>query len=349
MPTTPPPTNPNGSLRAFTDAEKSGFGIKWAGVRDGSTPTLSFGISENRGEAECLINAAQYDNVCYWLVGTSKVYEDGLGTKLLSRLLPFRLPGREGLVCTKISSMTGHKFTGKQVGVNESAGGWPGYEKVRMKVLFETPKYRIQEDDDEAFEYVRYTESDPGEVGSETISTFGSNLRFRRNPALPDPSVHPDGLSIPTNSVLKVQPKDSFTTTLWRVPEDMAKDDSEWMEKMYGTGAQGSIGLIGCTNSVTLHGRPPGTLFLKGAKRFLDVSPLGDGTFEYRIQFSWETLPSGYLNLWYADVNFPGVNNYYQVTTGTFKDPATETVVDGTCMYNVRDLREAYQPGPYPA
>lgn len=339
----PPPTNDDGSLRAFTAGEVTNFGIKWAGVRDGSTPTLSFGINENRGEAECLIDAAQFDDVCYYLVGTSKIYTDGTDTQLLSRLLPFRLPGRNGLVCTKITSMTGHKFTGKQAGVN-----WPGYEKVRLKVLFETPKYKLAEDDDEEYEYTRYTETDPGEVTSETISTFGSNLRFKRNPALPDPTAHPDGLPVPTNSVNKVQPRDTFRTTLWRVPEEMADDDSEWMEKMYGTGPQGNAGLIGCVNSVKLHGRAPGTLFLKGAQRTLDVSPLGDGTFEYRLTFTWETLPSGFLNLWFASPEFPGTNGYYQITTGSYKDPGTETVTDGTCLYNVRDLREAYQPGPYP-
>src|SRR5687768_16649188 len=113
MPT--PPTNPDGSYRAFSGAEVSALGIKWAGVRDGSTPTLSFGINENRGEAECLLDPDTYDMAVYYLIGASKVYDDG-GTPRISRLLPFRLPGRTGLVVTKITSATGHKYTGKVVG-----------------------------------------------------------------------------------------------------------------------------------------------------------------------------------------------------------------------------------------
>jgi hypothetical protein len=349
MPTTPPPTNPDGSLRPLNPAEVAALGVQWKGVRDGSTPTLSFGINDNRAEASCFINPAYYDLACYYFLGTSKTYEvtEGETTRTkLSRLLPFRLPGRGGLVVTKVPSMTGFKFTGKQAGVT-SAGGWVNYEKVELKLLFETPKYRLREDGEE-FECDRYVEVDPGTATSETIATFGSNLRFRRNPALPEPAVLPDGIPIPTNSVNKVQPKDQFITTMWRVPEDMADDSSDWLAKVYGTGAQNSVGLVGCVNSVTLHGRPPGTLLLKGVRRLLDVSPLGDGTFEYRLEFTWETLPSGWLNLWFASPAFPGTNGYYQVTTGSYKNPGTEVVLDGTCLYNVRDLRQAYQPGPYP-
>lgn len=332
-----PPTNGDGSLRQYTTVEVDLMGIRWRGVRDGSTPTLSFGINENRAEASCFIDQAEFNSAVYYFLGASKLYD---GDTELSRMVPFRLPGRDGLVCTKITGMTGHKFTGKPAGLN-----WVEYEKVELKLLFESPKFLVKADADTFWEYERWVETDPGEATSETIATFGSNLKFKRDPALADPAALPDGIPIPTNSVNKVQPKDRFTTTMWRIPEDMADDDSQWMVKMYGTGEQNVVPLIGCVNSVTLHGRPPGTLFLRGVRRFLDVSPLGDGSFEYRIEFTWETLPSGWLNLWFASTAFPAVNGYYQATTGSYEAPAD--VDDGKCLYNVRDLRQVYEPGPY--
>lgn len=341
MPNPVPPLNEDGSLRPYTAEEVALMNIRWRGVRDGSTPTLSFGISDNRATATCLIDPAEFNSAIYYFVGTAVVVTDETEAEppWISRLLPFKLPGREGLVCTKIPKASGIKFERKQVGVN-----WVEYKYVELELLFETPKYEMFEDEDLGNEYERYVEPLPNDWTSETIATFGSNLKFARDPAGEDPTERPNGITVPTNSVFKVQPKESFTVTWWRVPDEAMSDDSDLWARIQGSGDQDDIPLIGSINSAPIFGRPTGTVFLKGARRTRDVSPIGDGSFEWRVDYSFETLPSGWNWLWWASATDPDTNGYYMISSdGVFATAAT--VGDKQSMYAARDLAaELFRP-----
>jgi len=327
-----PPLNGDDSLRAYTTEEVNRMEIEWRGIRDGSTPTLSFEISGNRATATCFVNPEEFESAVLYFVGLSVVVTPGSGDPWISRLLPFRLPGREGFVCTKITKASGHKFTGKQPGVN-----WVGYKKVEMELLFEVPKYELFEDEELGNEYDRYVEPQPNDWTSETISTFGSNFKFARDPGGATPTAAPHGQPVPTNSCYKVQPKESFTMTWWRVPYDAISDDSDLWARIQGTGEQDDIPLVGAINSAAMFGRPTGTVFLKGVRRTLDVSPVGDGTKEWRVDYSFETLPSGWNWLWWASASDPDTNGYYMVSSdGAFATAAT--VGDKQSFYAARDL-----------
>lgn len=332
-----PPVNSDGTLRPYTAEEINRMGIRWRGVRDGTTPSLSFEINGNRATATCFINPVEFNSAILYFLGTAKVItpaDPEVDPPYISRLLPFALPGREGLVCTKITKASGHRFEGKQAGIN-----WVDYKYVEMELLFETPKFELIEDADITNEYERYVEPQPNDWTSETIATFGSNLKFARDPAGATPTAVPNGLPVPTNSVFKVQPKEAFTMTWWRVPDEAANDDSDLWARIQGTGDQDDIPLIGAINSAPIFGRPTGTVFLKGVRRTRDVSPLGDGSFEWRIDYNFETLPSGWNWIWWASASEPDTNGYYMVASdGVFATAAD--VTDKQSLYAARDLAD---------
>jgi hypothetical protein len=332
------PLNGDGSLRPYNAAEISAFNLRWRGVRDGSTPTLSFEVNANRAEATCLVAWGQWQSFVVYAVGTSVVWDDA-GTDRLSRLLPLRFPGRPGLVCTKVTRITGSKFLG-----TVDADGLPEYKDAEISLLFETPGYRVVEDDDVVGgEYERFVEVGPAATTVETISTYGGSLKFRRDPALPDPAALPNDIPVPFNTVNKMVMEETFGVTWWRVPEDLVAEGSAWQQRLYGTGDQDSVGLVGCTNTEEIFGKPVGTVLLTGARRIRDKSPVGDGTFEYRVEFEFKHRPSGWNWLWFASPLFPDVNNFYMVSsTGGFA--TADAVNDGASLYNARDLTAAFEP-----
>lgn len=330
-----PNKNPDGSFKAYTPAEVAEFNIRWRGVRNGETPTLSFGISENRATATCFVNPAKFNEACLYFVGLGGTYDDA-GTTRITRLLPFRLPGREGFICTKITSIKGHKYTGKD------ANDFPGYKEVEIELLFETPKYDLVEDIDVVHEYDRYVEPLPNDWTTESIATFGSTLLFWRDPAGADPTFAPNGQPLNANSVYKTQPKEKFSVLWWRVPYDAISDVSDLWARLQGTGDQDDVPLIGAINTAPVFGRPIGTVQLVGAKRTLDVSPVGDGTKEWRVEYMFETLPSGWNWLWYASAADPSVNGYYNINSIGFA--TADTVGDKDSLYAARDLLTAFEP-----
>lgn len=345
MPTPPsPPKNADGSYRPYTPTEKAEFKIRWRGVRDGSTPTLSMEINANRAELTCLVNPTKFNDAIFYFVGAAAVFGVGTGVNI-TRLLPFRLPGREGLVCTKITKVNGLGFTGEK-----DANGLPTYEDLEFSLLFETPKYELVSDEDlkdpvrtSGDEIDRYVEPLPNEWTADTISTFGSTLKFHRDPGKSDPTAIPDGIPVNANSVFKTQPKEKFSVVWWRVPFDAISDDSDLWARLQGNGEQYDVPLIGSINKSPIFGRTTGTVQLVGAKRTLCVSPVGDGTKEWMVEYSFETLPSGWNWIWFASTAFPAVNDYYMVSSsGGFA--TASTVGDRASLYAARDLKTIFAP-----
>jgi len=336
----PLPLNEDGSFRPFTPEEVAAFGAKWRGVRDGSTPTMSFEVNANRAEATCFVNWGSWPDAVLYFVGASRVYDDfgGIGTTRISRLLPYRFPGREGLVCTKVTRLTGFDYLGT---VDEN--GFPLYRYAEIGLLFEAVPYLIAADGDITSELQRYVEIGPSETSVETIQTYGGNFKFARDPAADDPAALPNGIPIPTNTVNKMVATDSFEVTWHRVPEDAVSESSSWFNRLQGDGTQEGGGLIGKINSEEIFGRKVGTVLLTGARRVRDKSPTGDGSFEYRVIFTFKGRPSGWNWLYFASPQFPSVNNFYMISSsGTFN--SADTVPDGDSLYNADDLAAAFDP-----
>jgi hypothetical protein len=331
------PTNEDGSYRPFNAEEVAAFGLKWRGVRDGSTPTMSFEVNANRGEATCFVNWGTWPDAVLYFVGAAKTYDDG-GTTRISRLLPYRFPGREGLVCTKVTRLTGFDFLGT---VDDD--DFPLYKYAEIGLLFEAVPYQIEADGDIASEMDRYVEIGPSEISIETIQTYGGSYKFARDPAGDDPAALPNGIPIPTNTVNKMVATEAFEVTWHRVPATAVEEASAWFARIEGDGTQGNVPLAGAINSEEIFGRPVGTVLLAGARRVRDKSPVGDGSFEYRVVLTFKGRPSGWNWLWFASTFFPSVNDFYMVSSsGTFN--SADTVPDFDSLYNARDLTTAFAP-----
>jgi hypothetical protein len=332
------PFNVDGSLRPYTIDEVTAFNIRWRGVRDGSTPTLSFEINSNRMETACFVTWAKWKDAVDFFVGTSSTYIGEDDEAHISRLLPFSFDTMPGLICSKVTKVSGHKFLG-----THDDDGLPQYKDAEISLLFESPSYKVLSDDDIENELDRYIEIGPAQGSAEVLSMHGGVLKFRRDPAGPTPGALPDGIPVPWNTVNKPIPEETFTVTWHRIPFDAAKEVSSLAARLYGDGTQENVPYLSVINTVELFGRPVGTLLLKAARRIRDKAPTPIGTLEYRVEFDLCFRPSGWNWLWFSNASFPDVNGFYMVTSGTAFKTADE-VGDKESLYAARDLQDLFKP-----
>lgn len=324
------------------------WNVREAGVRDGSSSTERLEVDASSVEREYLVDWAYRYDFAWLMVGYAETW-DNAGTTTLSRLLPRDHPQLPHLVATKITSITGHKWTGISNPPDadgydtddERNHGHPAYQwklagnvvnvyqDARVKVLFEHVPYALKEDADTTLETERYISIDDPEPAAEYLQLPTASFKY----LVSGGGGAPHNTSVPFNSG-KVVPSELFRVTWHRLPEDVWQPGSVIQERVYGDGT--SVPYFGTVNKTELFGRPAGTMLLSNVFPKRKRSPLGFG-FEWDITFEWTYKPNGHNNLYYFDSTTGGASGWYYVGRNGSSYAAPGSVADDDSIYNERE------------
>src|SRR5262249_9893410 len=107
MPNPVPPTNPDGSLRAYDAGEIDLMAIEHVGVRDGAHPTIVRRVSESTYTAEYFCAYEELESFICHMLGAAKIYVNS-GSDRLSRLIPRPYPGKSRTFAVGLDEAVGH-------------------------------------------------------------------------------------------------------------------------------------------------------------------------------------------------------------------------------------------------
>lgn len=316
------------------------------GVRDGSSPSASVGLDENRGEREFMCNWEYRFEVARWFVGQVSTYTDDDGYLQLSRLMPQKYPEVPWLIATKVTSIVGHKWLSwddvNQVNV---------FKKAKLKLLYEQAPFELKDDDDTTSElqrYVEYPAGDP-EPSAERLNVPGAAFKYTADPEDELRFGGPlDGTVIPYPSVGKVVPQEVFTVRWHRLgPLETIWDAScPLYQRLFGDTEGDEVPYFGAINKATFFGRGIGTCCLLGVKprRRKDIT----GTYSLDLDFIIGYKPSGWNWVWGYSMNSSDtVNGWYLVTTdGTFA--TADEIGDFKSIHSARNLNDLFRIGEIP-
>lgn len=336
-----PPTNPNGSFRAYTAGEILAFDIRTADVRQGNHPRHSRMFRESSVTREFLIDGEKFEDFAIYCLGATGQYFDSItGRFELTRLVPMRYPHREYLVATKIVSATGQ---GKVQG--NDANGVPVYPDIRVQVQFEHAPFGVAADDDTPHEWNRYTQTLPSTPDVSYLNLPGGIMKYIRQEETGDPHGIPVPYSIGyPEAVTRIKRK-------WcRLPWDAWGAGTTLFERVYGDWEDGTRGYTGCVNNATFLGYPAGSLLFLGVEEEPVLDPVAEGDYGLSWDLTYEFLfkpaaPHTWLRYFNpAGTYFPGLNAHYLVGTGSTYYP-TSSLPTSYSLFDAKDFTQLWEVG----
>ncbi|AMV24124.1 hypothetical protein VT84_06985 [Gemmata sp. SH-PL17] len=327
------------------DAEEiATWEIRERGVRDGGSPTEAFEGSSSHAERTFFCKWDKRADVVKWMLGHAIVWDDS-GTLKLSRLLAQVHPDFPGLICTKCTSIRGHRWVDNAVpidpdeGYEFSATQVNQFQDAELSFQYESMPFTQATDVEVATadgdETIRYVSRDSFEVSGEYLSLPGSAFVWQRSGA-----AAPNGQSIPSN-VGKIVPGAVMSVTWWRLPDSVFEPESALWGRVFGTD-EGDDPFLGKINSAEMFGLPQGCVLFSGFKPIRRRAPLGD-SYEWDITFEFTFKPSGHNWVYFMDPTDATNSGYYFVgKPGSGVQPA-DVLDDGVSIYNSIDLNDLFK------
>jgi hypothetical protein len=346
-----------GKLIPYTDAEIAAMNIRTFDVRNGGHPVHTREVDQNTMSRTFLVDWNAKERFVSLVMGDSVIWTDTRGpspVKKLSRQLPHALYGRHpgsgvDLVATKIDEMRGHG-----VGRDDTLG-MPQYEDAEIRVFYEQPTYRLEDDAQSAGDEVRRFISPPNSTQGE-LETYGplSGGTFQYTTPLGAP---PAGVQIPYG-VSTVKPIERFAVTWHNCPWELYNETgavfgrAKLGDKIPGPNTPDGIPYEGTVNSQDMfltgirRNYPAGTLLLERVEAILHRRQqcyVGIGGLMYDFVFHWAYRPQGWLNLPLWNPRNPAQSGHYAVSVdGTFYNPGA--LPDYTGLFNCRDHNYLFDP-----
>jgi hypothetical protein len=336
------PTNPDGSLRAFTDAEVTAMEIRQANVRDGAHPTHVRRYDASSVTRTFLCKYDEFENFVIHMLGASSVYFDtGLGRDMLTRIIPQTWPGRPYLAATAIESATGFGRPD-----HDDTDEVPTYPDMKVVVRYEHVPFGLLADADTSFEWRRYTQTLPSTADVSYLNLPGGIVKYIRPEGVGDPH----GIAVPY-SIGYPQPSSVIRRKWCRVPEQAWGAGTELYGRIYGDQEAGTKPYVGTINSAEFLGYPPGYLLFLGVEEEPRLDPTndeGDYGISWDLTYTWLFKPDAPHNwLRYFDATgtfFPGLNGFYLVGTDSTYYPSS-SIPDGYSLFNARDHNKLFWVG----
>jgi hypothetical protein len=346
MPLQVPPTNPDGSLRYYTEAELAQIDIKRRGVGgEGTHVEENFGPDGSGATRLYSCEWAERFAAVLVMVGYAKSYTDGDGKDRISRLLPDCHPGLLNLnwIATKCRTSP-YRFTGT-IDPVDFGQTMPRFTRALLEVNYELFSAPLLDDDELAAdqEYQRYI-VEPGHPGAD-ITVQSSYIQMPggiQNFTSANGTDRPAGLPVPYS--IGVPESTSTKKFIWkRVPRDLYGEGTTLYNRIHGDGI--TRGYIGSLNKTTFFGHPPLTLKLENVEERLLPDPLGLGyAWDIVFVFSHKPTPYGHLGLLFFETTVGGgaaTSGYYQVTGLTNAQTRTAAELaaagDSVAMFHIRE------------
>jgi len=335
------PTNPDGSLRAFTGPEVTAMQIETAGVRERIHPIESRRVNDNVMTRPFFVKWSERFNFIEHVLGDSKLWVDTGPVTKLSRLLPDstfgRHPDSTQIIADYIEDIRGHP-----VGI-DNVGQFPTYSKALITVHYSQAGFTLSTDAGTTTERDRFTTREPtGQSDIEAFTLPGGAFKFvKAGPVVVAP--------VPFN-ISFTRPVRRFSLTWCYLPNDLYTTNGALFRRLYqGTGD--GIPWLGTVNKndlviTSLGTYPAGTLLLEKVSDRLLKSPLSAvslASLKWDVTFDFAYTPRGWNNLFFWDPSTPANSDYYLVTNdGNFYAPSA--VPDKTSLYNVRAHEDLWNP-----
>lgn len=348
-----PPTNADGSLRYYTEAEleeidlqQRGTGEEHDHVRDemsaaGSKSTRRYSCVWEHRYAAALV-----------MVGAAKWYNDSDGRLRISRLLPDCHPGRDDFnwAATGVNIFPfQHDGTTDDVPFGQPM---PKFERADLEVVYELVPFELLEDSALAFdtEYRRYV-TEPGHPGADIASSTsyttmaGGVLNY----------ANATGTGPPTDSSIPfgIGFTETYTTKkfVWRrVPEDLWGPGTILTTRVKGNGTPGNRGMLGSLNLTEFLHHPELTLKLDAVEERLLPDPIGVG-YAWDLVFVCQekAVPYGHLGYWFPDTTNSGLSGYYQALRPGLKQTKTAAQLfilgDQATLFHIREFANLFIVG----
>ncbi|AWM41767.1 hypothetical protein GobsT_71300 [Gemmata obscuriglobus] len=358
------PTNPNGSLRAFTDTEVIAMNLRRRGIKaehDHITTMLGPDGSYCTRRFSC--DWDQRYNAAVHLVGASKLYDD-TGVTKLSRLMPQRDPVFNNWACTKVE-IAPFRFMQNTVEAEDPEDPDsiedvnPGYKagvhvpefwRAELKATFEMCPFGFKSDADTESETERYT-TKPGAVPGGAVSGEPSYISL---PGGASGQVYstdtgtgkPAGVPIPYG-IGFIEPQRKFRIVWRRLPFDAWGPGKPLFNRVIGN--EGSRGFFGAVNKTYFLGYWSLTLQLVGVEETLLPDPTGLGySWDLAYTFVHKPVPFGHLGFYFFDPATTGnVSGYYQTQRAGLNTRITDEtlITDGSALFPVREFEDLFKVG----
>lgn len=316
--------------------------IREAGVRDGTSPTERFQVTDSGATRTLTCKWQHRRDVAAWLLGRSAIWDDD-GTTKLTRLAPQRHPDHDALVATRISSVKGLKFTGSAVPIvgdtyTFNSAQINRFERAVLEVEYEHSSVSYLADDEVAeSEVERWLSLDSTEPAAEALQLPGAVMRYLRETG----TDAPHNIAIPFNSAVIV-PQEIRQVTWFDVPYECYVPNSPLWDRLYYGGSdegEGGRPYLGSINAVEFLGFPSGTLLLDRVIPKRRRSPLGEWVWD--LTFSITFKPSGWNWVYYWDKTATN-SGWYFVGPADGEHHYASTVPDGYSLYHARDLHKLF-------
>lgn len=328
----PLPTNPDGSLRAFTPDEIALMEIKTRGVRDGSNPTHTREYNSSIVSQPFSCKWDEFENFLVYMLGAAVVYDDA-GTDQISRLMPQTFPGKPQFACVKLVSATGHKFDGT---VNDRV---PQYTRAECVFQFDHVPFALSDDEETGQnETLRYLQVLPGTNDVQYLTLPGGTMSYWRATG----AAVPHGKAVPFN-IGKPLPTSIIARKWIRVPYEGWGTGTPLYERVFGDGTAAPY--VGTVNKTDFLGYKAGQLLYLGVEEELDKDPLGDALC-WTLTHRWMYKPYGHNQLYYYETNkdvAAPANGWYFV--GTKQYYAAGAIDDDRALFNEKEHRNLFKVG----
>lgn len=335
MPNPVPPTNPNGSLRSYTEEEIELMAIEHVGVEDGAHPTMVCRPNEKTLTAEYFCAYEELGSFICHMLGCAKIFPDpdNSDKDTLSRLLPQLYPGTDRRYAVGIEEVTGFQYTGQQ----EEDDGRPIYKKWRVRILYQQAPYDSYVDGVDPFEYKRFVQELPSRATTDYVTYPFGILKFQA-----DGGGWPSGNPIQHN-VGFVNPAVEIRKKWMRVPYDGWKEGSQLRTRVFGDVEEDIKPYLGTLNKTVIFGYAPGQLVLTGVEDELLLDPALEEQ-HWNITYVWVVKTPGHNWLKAFDPTGANAAKFCFVSNnGTYYE--TGGLPDGKSLFNAREHKDLYDVG----
>jgi hypothetical protein len=335
------------------------------GVRDGSSPTVSFDINGSTATREVLCNWVDRYKVARWFVGQVSSYTMS-GSTFISRLLPQQLPVPDPdevspewppFHATKIIRITGHQWSDFDIAEADAemddsyrfAGSTVNrFTCAKLEVQYERLPYEFDTDDGTTSEIERYTQFMTEESTVDYLTVPASCQKFIS--ATGTGTGHlvpvPYGVGL-TETTYR------FTLRWHRIPFDQYGTGTTLWKRIFGDGTTANLPYLNAVNRTQFYDTfPPGTCMLEKVTERLDPTLLDGNTtiFTWTLDYHFAVRPYGWNTSWF----FPNTEEFAAAGNvavrmfvgrgNTYNAPGT--VPDLYSNYIERDLLELWNTGP---
>lgn len=331
-------TNPDGTIRPFSESEIEDMGIETRGVEDGSHPSYSLDPKGCSIAARYFVVFDQLDAFIAYMLGAARVYTDS--SDHVTRLIPQTFPGKPQFAAMAVRTV-GHAFVEDDEGTEDAPHlPVPTYEKVEVEVQFEQCFFKLTPDiaDNPDLEYDRYVELLPSTTETTYLSLPGSTMKYvtESGAGTPNGIPIPYGVGVP-------ETKTHLAYKWWRVPRSAWDPAALTLlyKRVHGYEAGGIRSYVGTVNKTALKGHDAGTLLFEGVEEEVVPDPV-EGDFCFNLVYKFSKFGPGHNNLlWAGNTAESSDRGYFQARkTGSFE--AVGSITDGKCLFDEREFRDLW-------